>query len=73
MIEFIKMLNRIGSAEEIQQLKNFIKDAEMQKKVIDFVNENKIDCNHLWENTSDGDKATEDWNNLFTYIIKLKK
>lgn len=70
---FYEVLDNVGKSEEIQGLKSLIKDSEHQKKIIDFINENHIDCNNLWEDSPIGDKATENWNKLFEFVISLVK
>ncbi|MBO7213993.1 MAG: hypothetical protein J6V66_00700 [Clostridia bacterium] len=71
MNEFEQITNSLGTAEDIKGLMLFVKDKEKQNKVIDFIKKNKIDCNHLWEDGEEGDKATENWHKLVEFVLPL--
>ena len=73
MKEFYELLDKIGKNEEVQSLKIFIKNEILQKKVIDFIKVNNIDCNYLWEDSEQGHSSTIDWHKLIEYCLDLLK
>ena len=68
---FNETLDAIGKSDEIQYLKKYIKNPKKQEEIIDFICQNNIDCNHLWEDGEVGDKATEDWHKLVEFALDL--
>lgn len=69
--KFTETLDKIGKFNEIKYLEEVIKDANRQEEIIKFINENNIDCNHLWEDSEEGDKSTEDWHKLAKFVFNL--
>lgn len=69
--KFSETLDKVGKAEEIQFLKKVIKDPKRQEEIIEFIKENDIDCNHLWEDGQEGDKSTDDWEKLAEFVFDL--
>ena len=72
MTNFNEFIDTIGTAEEMDIIKHAGKlSEENQEKIIKFIKENKIDCNHLWEDSEEGDKSTEDWHKLVEFVLPL--
>lgn len=69
--KFNEALDRIGKSDEVQYLKEVVKDPNRQEEIVKFINENNIDCNHLWEDSEEGDRATDDWHKLAKFVFNL--
>ena len=72
MINFNEFIDTIGTAEEMDIIKHAGElSEENQIKIVDFIKKNKIDCNHLWEDSEEGDKAGDDWDKLVEFVLPL--
>ena len=65
-------MQKIGTSDEIAGVVEMAKgNKEYEDAIIEFIKKNKIDCNHLWEDSEEGDKATEDWHKLVEFVLPL--
>lgn len=72
MSDFDSLLNSIIKTDEIKIIQYIGKQSkENERKIIDFIKANNIDCNHLWEDGEEGDKSTDDWHKLAEYALSL--
>ena len=69
MVDFDKVFDNLGTAEDLINFKPFIKSDELKQKVVDFIKANKIDCSHLWEDGEEGNKSTKDWHKLVEFVL----
>ncbi|MDY6367082.1 MAG: hypothetical protein SPL13_00975 [Clostridia bacterium] len=72
MIDFNAFIDTIGTAEEMDIIKHAGNlSEENQRKIVNFIKKNNIDCNHLWEDNKEGDKAGDDWEKLVEFVLPL--
>lgn len=69
--KFSETLDKIGKADEIKYLKEVIKDTKRQEEIMEFIEKNNIDCNHLWEEGEEGDRSTYNWHKLAEFVFDL--
>ncbi len=72
MNTFKEFMNKVGTSNEIKFVVKIAEgNKEYEEKIMEFIKENSIDCNHLWEESDEGDRAFDDWNKLIEYALEL--
>ncbi|MBR7160666.1 MAG: hypothetical protein IKD20_06505 [Clostridia bacterium] len=68
-INYIKEL--ISSSNEADYVAFVGVKYNIKDKIMSFIKNNDISCKHLWEDSVEGDKSTEDWHKLILYVTDL--
>lgn len=72
MTSFEKFMQNVGTSEEIGALTEMVKGNKVnEEKIIEFIRKNKIDCNHMFEDSEKGFKAHENWEKLIEFALEL--
>ncbi len=72
MTSFEKFMHNVGTSEEMGALTEMVKGNKVyEEKIIEFIRKNKIDCNHMFEDTKEGVNASRNWNKLIEFALEL--
>ena len=72
MKSFEEFMKNIGTSEEIAGVIRMTKGNQTyEDAIIKFIEDNNIDCNHLWEDSEEGNKATDNWHKLIEFVFEL--